>query len=116
MFDASKFSAQVPTPVLGNSEHPVARYTTALTMRWFDKTAAVAVVGLKDLPAESHYRDCKSVTYRPQDGSIQFHRHSPKELKAMWDSKVNFNSPYEPVDVPGSDKYVGNTILREIVE
>lgn len=117
MFDPSKFKAAAPmAPTLGNSEHPIGRYVARLTMRWFDKTAKVAVVGLKDLPPESHYRDCKSVTYRPDDSSIQFHLLTPVELKALWDAKENFDSPFEIVQVHDLDKYVGNAILREIVE
>ena len=117
MFDPSKFKAPVPmTPTLGNSEHPVGQYVTKLSMRWFDTTAKVAVVGLKDLPPESHYRDCKSVTYRPDDNTIQFHRLTPAELKALWDAGKNFDSPYETLDLPETDKWIGNSILREIVE
>ena len=115
MFDPSKFKAATPmAPALGNSAHPVGKYVDRLTMRWFDKTASVAVVGLKELPPESHYRNCRSVTYRPDDGSIQFHLLTPVELKALWDAKENFDSPYEPISIASADKYVGNAILREI--
>lgn len=116
MFDPSKFRTATPSPTIGNSEHPVARYVTSLSMRWFDATNRVAVVGLKDLPPSSHYADCKAVTYRPADSSIQFHRLTPKELKARWDAGGLFDADFEVLDIPETGKYIGNVILREIEE
>ena len=117
MFDPSKFSAPAPmSPTLGNSEHPIGQYVTSLGMRWFDKTYRTAVVGLKDLPPGCHYHDCKAVTYRVADRSIQFHRFTPKELKAQWDAGEKFEVYYEVLDVPDTDKYIGNLILRALVD
>ncbi len=117
MFNPSNFKTPLPSkPVLGNSEHPVQKYVDGLTMRWFDSNRHVAYIGLKNIPADSHYANCKTLTYRPADKSIQFHELTVDELKALAAEGKGFDSPYEVITVYSTDKYVGNLILREIIE
>lgn len=88
-----------------NSEHPLAKHLVNLNAR--------RIPGSDNKLYYVRFKTDKHVvTYRPADKTIGVHEMSFAEFKRLWDEK---SLPYsEAIDVPESDKYIGNVIWREL--
>ncbi len=88
-----------------NSEHPLAKHLVNLN--------AKRVPGSDSKLYYVRFKTDKHVvTYRPADKTIGVHQMSFDEFKRRWDEK---SLPFsEAVDVPETDKYIGNVIWREL--
>ena len=92
--------------VIGNSEHPVAKLVTSLL--------AKPVPGHSDLWYVRTNKDNIVVTYRPRDKSLAFHEMSYLTFKEH--VQANTLPLIDVVDIPDTDKWIGNAIYRELVD
>ena len=84
-----------------NSEHPLAKHAS-MTAKRIPGTEGMYYIRFK---ADKHV-----VTYRRVDHSIGLHEMGFAEFKQHWD---NQSLPFsEAIDVPETDKYIGNVIWR----
>lgn len=104
MFNPASFKAHRESIVIGNSEHPVQQYVTGLLAR--------PVPGRDDLWYIRTTTDDVTITYRPRDRSLCFYELSFAEFKAAVVAKTLPN--VDVVDLPDTDKYIGNAIFREL--
>ena len=114
MFDPSKFSTQVaPSVTVGNSEHPIGKHTALkanrLPQKYADATCPIYYLRAND--------DKFVVTIVPSTKCFAVWDVTYEQFKQLWETQPWKEYPDIFPDVVKfceTDKYIGNTILREL--
>lgn len=106
MFDAKQFarSAVRESIAIGNSAHPVAEYVTNMLAR--------PVPGREDLWYIRTKDDQTVITYRKSDRTLSFYEMSFADFRSMVES--HSLPSVDVLDIPETDKYIGNAIYRAL--
>ena len=106
MFDAKQFarSAVRESIAIGNSAHPVAEYVTSMLAR--------PVPGRDDLWYIRTKDDQTVITYRKSDRTLSFYEMSFADFRKLVESQTL--PSIDVLEVPDTDKYIGNVICREL--
>ena len=106
MFDAKSFARKAvrESVAIGNSEHPVTEYVTSLLAR--------PVPGREDLWYVRTKDDRTVVTYRKSDRTLSFYEMSFADFRSMVESQSL--PSVDVLDIPETDKYIGNAIYRAL--
>ena len=106
MFDPASFALKVgrESIAIGNSAHPVTEYVTGLLAR--------PVPGREDLWYIRTKDDQTVITYRPSDRTLSFYEMSFADFRKLVESQTL--PSIDVLEVPDTDKYIGNVICREL--
>ena len=106
MFDAKQFarSAVRESIAIGNSAHPVAEYVTGMLAR--------PVPGREDLWYIRTKDDQTVITYRKSDRTLSFYEMSFADFRGLVESRAL--PSVDVLDIPETDKYIGNVIYRTL--
>ena len=106
MFDAKQFarSAVRESIAIGNSAHPVTEYVTGLLAR--------PVPGREDLWYIRTKDDQTVITYRKSDRTLSVYEMSFADFRKRVESQTL--PAIEVLEIPDTDKYIGNVIYREL--
>jgi len=107
MFNPATFTTAAVTSIdVCNSEHPLAKHIVGLV--------AKRIPSSKDVYYIRFVADKHVVTYRKSDHSVALFNLSFAEFKQHWIDKT---LPFEePLNVPDTDKYIGNQIWRYLAD
>ena len=104
MFNPANFKANRESIVIGNSTHPVVEYVRGLYV--------YPVPGRTDLWYVRSTADDMVITYRLRDRTLCFYEMSFAEFKQHVEASTLPN--VDVVDIPDTEKYIGNAIFREL--
>ena len=106
MLDAKQFArtAVRESIAIGNSAHPVAEYVTGMLAR--------PVPGRDDLWYIRTKDDQTVITYRKSDRTLSFYEMSFADFRKQVESHAL--PSVDVLDIPETDKYIGNVIYRTL--
>ena len=105
MFDPASFARGGRESItIGNSAHPVLKYTAGLLAR--------PVPGREDLWYIRTKDDQTVITYRKSDRTLAFYEMSFADFRKLVESQSL--PSVDVLDIPETDKYIGNAIYRTL--
>ena len=108
MFNPSSFARKGgrESITIGNSVHPVLKYTAGLLAR--------PVPGREDLWYIRTKDDQTVITYRPSDRTLSLYEMSFADFRKLVESQTL--PSIDVLEIPETDKYIGNVVYRVLSE